>query len=132
MANTVDVEVCESVTKTYTFEVIETFGTRYTGDMSWIAYWFYTQYDSLTDGVHITVHGDWHQTYPNPYHLSVKITTPSGAYTPMLHISQDEYGYGYMQDLYQGQGISKRKQSKRKQSKRKQSKRKQSKRKINT
>ena len=71
----------------------------YEGDTNWIAVWFYSQYEPFQDNVIFHIRGDFHTTYPNPPHLSVKIEYPNGITSSQLHVSVNEYGKGYLQNL---------------------------------
>ena len=90
---------CYAVTKNYDIKITKFKGSIYGGDTEWIAEWFYTQYQPFADNVIFHIRGDFHVTYPNPPHLSVKIEYPDGALSEWLHISVDEYGKGYIQDM---------------------------------
>ena len=87
------------ITKNYDVKITPFKGTKYGGDINWIAEWFYTMYDNLADNVIFHIRGDFHITYPNPPHLSVKIEYPNGYQTNILHLSRDQYGKGFLQEL---------------------------------
>ena len=90
---------CYAITKNYDVKITKFKGSIYEGDIEWIAEWFYTQYQPFSDNVIFHIRGDFHVTYPNPPHLSVKIEYPDGTLSEWLHLSIDEYGKGYIQDM---------------------------------
>ena len=90
---------CYAVTKNYDIKITKFKGSTYEGDSEWIAEWFYTQYQPFSDNIIFHIRGDFHVTYPNPPHLSVKIEYPDGTISEWLHLSIDEYGKGYIQDM---------------------------------
>ena len=102
--NSIIVPLCMNVEKKYNIIKTKFKNSIYNGDTNWIAYWFYTQYDPNADNITIKINGDFHQTYPNPQHLSIEIINPgndlSNKYkTPLMHISKDDNNYGYVQEL---------------------------------
>jgi hypothetical protein len=94
---------CFYVPKNYDVELIDLNGT-YQHNTQWIADWYYTQYepDHNVDNVKFHIKGDFHSTFPNPPHLTIKISKPDGSSSEWLHISRDKNG-GYLQQLYGGQ-----------------------------
>ena len=90
---------CYMVTKNYDVKITKFKGSIYEGDTEWIPEWFYSHYDPYADNVIFHIRGDFHVTYPNPPHLSIKVEYPDGSITEWLHISVDEYGKGYIQNL---------------------------------
>lgn len=112
----IEVPQCYMITKNYDINITKFKGTIYEGDTNWIAEWFYTQYEPFADNVLFHIRGDFHETYPNPPHLSIKIEYDNKMETPWLHLSMDEYGKGYIQNLAiagkKRQSIKKHKQHK--------------------
>ena len=90
---------CYMISKNYDIKITKFKGSIYEGDTEWIAEWFYTQYQPFADNITFHIRGDFHVTYPNPPHLSVKIEYPDGTISEWLHLSIDEYGKGYIQDM---------------------------------
>ena len=88
------------IIKTYSVNRKRTFNSVYKGPVEWIAHLFYTTIDCNTDNVIITIYGDFHQTWPNPFHLRITFTY-NGITSPNYHISTDEQGYGYIQPISQ-------------------------------
>ena len=95
----INIPQCYLVTKNYDVKITKFKGTIYSNDTEWIAEWFYTQYQPYTDNVTFHIRGDFHTTYPNPPHLSVEIEYPDKTLSGWLHLSMDEYGKGYVQNL---------------------------------
>ena len=99
----------------------------YNGDVEWVANWFYNNIEIHTDNILIEITGDFHQTFPNPPHLSIRFNY-NKSWTPMYHISVDPNGFIYAQVLNsdlpytkgngKGKSKSKRKSKKRKSKKR--------------
>ena len=87
------------VLKTYDVKITPFRGASYTEDTTWIAYWYYTQYDQNADNVTFEIRGNFHQTYPNPPHLSIRVISPDGKITPWLHLSINQAGLPYLQPL---------------------------------
>lgn len=73
-------------------------GTKYTGPTEGLAQWYYINVDPNADNITINIYGDFHQTYPNPMHLSVEYES-SGSTSPKYHMSIDQYGNFYDQQL---------------------------------
>ena len=113
---TINIPQCYFITKNYDVKITKFKGTEYKGNTEWIAEWYYTQYQPFADNVIFHIRGDFHETYPNPPHLSVKIEYPDGSVTGWLHLSIDEYSNGYLQNLpiagQKRRSIKKRKQHK--------------------
>lgn len=95
----IEVPQCYMVTKNYDVKISKYKGTIYQGDTYWIAEWFYTQYQPHANNVIFHIRGDFHTTYPNPPHLSIKIEYPNANESSWLHVSLDHYGKGYLQNL---------------------------------
>lgn len=95
----ITISQCYAVSKNYDVKIAKFKGSIYEGDTEWIPEWFYTHYQPFADNVIFHIRGDFHVTYPNPPHLSVKIEYPDGTLSEWLHLSIDEYGKGYIQDL---------------------------------
>lgn len=72
----------------------------YQDDPTWIARWFFNNY--LYDNVTFEIRGNMHNTFPNPEHLSVRVIYENGYISEWLHLSKDENGDGYMQQLAMG------------------------------
>jgi hypothetical protein len=114
--------------KHYTVNRVMFRGGRYTHDASGLAWWYYNA-NPYSDNITIHIHGDVHQTYPNPEHITVEFED-NGVMSEKHHMSIDPgNGLFYSQPIV---GRIKKKQSKKKQSKKKQSKKKQSKKKQST
>ena len=89
--------ICQYVTKYYRVQREKRYGSIYSGDVEWIAYWFYSEYDQLANNITITIYGGEHQTYPNPPHLTLQVKYPGGYETSRIHLSRDENEIAYMQ-----------------------------------
>ena len=110
----------QSVTKPYTMEKVQlSVQTQkeiqsYDGDtnsVQGIAYWFYTNHYQLNpENLQISIQGGWHQTYPNPPHISVQFNYQSekegvkllmnpNFNSNIFHFSRDPYGNWYPQGL---------------------------------
>ena len=89
----------------------------YKENVDWLAHWFYTNMDAYTDNILIEITGDFHQTFPNPPHLSVRFKS-NGYWSPMYHMSVDQNGFIYAQALpsinQSKKGKSKKSKSKKK------------------
>ena len=107
----ITVPLCMNIEKTYNINIIKYKNTEYKDNTDWIPYWFYTSYDPEIDNVTFEIRGDFHETYPNPAHLSVRIIYPDKSDTGWLHISKDDLGYGYIQNMGMGNKKTKRRKS---------------------
>ena len=90
----------------------------YNGDVEWVANWFYNNIEIHTDNILIEITGDFHQTFPNPPHLSIRFNY-NKSWTPMYHISVDPNGFIYAQVLNSDFPYSKDKAKAKSKSKRK-------------
>jgi hypothetical protein len=99
--------------KSYTIKKIPHNGSVYNGDVSGIVAWYYTNINNVADFVTLNVYGTLHQTYPNPGHLSVEISTPEGQNTGRLHFSLGQQGW-YQQPLAFGKKRKRTRKQKRK------------------
>ena len=95
----IPIMIPSSVDKTYTVQRISVKNSSYLGDISGIAFWFYSQNTHL-DNINIIIYGDMHTTYPNPPHLTVEINYP-GFTSGKLHMSLDASGNWYRQPRQQ-------------------------------
>ena len=84
--------------KKYTVERIPFRNTMYEGNTEWLAQWFYNNMDIHVDNILIEIKGDFHQTFPNPPHLSVRFKY-NDLWTAVYHISVDPNGFIYAQPL---------------------------------
>jgi len=91
-------------------------GTKYTGPTEGLAQWYYINVDPNADNITINIYGGFHETFPNPMHLSVEYES-SGSTSPKYHMSVDQYGNLYAQRAA-GAEKRKRKKPKRKRKKR--------------
>ena len=98
------------VERKYIVNRLEKFGKIYNDTCEGLAQWYYANINQNADNLIINVHGDFHQTYPNPYHLTVEYEN-EGESTGKLHMSIDHNGYFYKQHI---RGASKKKKSKKK------------------
>ena len=115
------VNVYVPVTKDYKVNRLTIRNVKYTGDCSGLAYWYYTN-NPNSNNIIIHIHGGFHQTYPNPEHITVEYED-NGMKTMKYHMSIGLDGFFYHQAL----GGVKKKKSKKKKSKKKSSKKKSSK-----
>ena len=93
----------------------------YKENADWLAHWFFTNIDMYADNILIEITGGFHQTFPNPPHLSVRFKS-NGNWSSMYHMSVDQNGFIYAQALpmvYNKKGRSKKGRSKKSKSKRK-------------
>ena len=95
----INVPQCYVVTKNYDIKITKYKGTEYKGETQWIAEWYYTVYEPFMDNVIFHIRGDFHETYPNPPHLSIKIEYPDNTLSNWLHLSIDKDGKGYIQNF---------------------------------
>ena len=98
--------------KTYRVQRHKFRGKLYEGNCDGLAQWYYTHVNPTTDNLHIHVFGDVHQTFPNPYHLSVEYEEETGAKTERYHMSSDGYGNFYKQALSSRANLKKTKRRK--------------------
>jgi len=112
--------------KTFTVNRINVRNEKYMGninDCSLLALWYYNNKNIYSKNLIINIHGDYHETFPNPPHLTVEFLDDKNT-TGKLHMSWNGENF-YQQILY---GF-KKKHSKKKHSKKKHSKKKHSKKK---
>tara|TARA_Y100000389_G_C17466198_1_gene525810 strand:+ start:2394 stop:2774 length:381 start_codon:yes stop_codon:yes gene_type:complete len=95
----IPIMIPSSVDKTYTVQRRSAKNSSYSGDITGIALWFYSQNVDV-DNINIIIDGDFHSTYPNPPHLTVEINY-DGLTTGKLHMSLNENGYWYPQPIQQ-------------------------------
>mgnify|MGYP000038065521 CR=1 FL=1 len=107
---TISIPVIQNVNKTYTVEKKKVNNNIYPGDISGIAFWFYSN-NIEADNINIIIYGNFHSTFPNPPHLSVEITY-GGYNTGKLHMSVDANGYWFAQPMSGGEKKLKAKKSK--------------------
>jgi len=90
----------------------------YTDNVDWLANWFYNNINPYADNILIETIGEFHQTFPNPPHLSVKFKSDN-LWSQVYHMSVDQNGFIYSQNLasHQPQGKSKKGKGKSKKSK---------------
>ena len=96
------VNVLQNIKKTYNINriTIKQYNSKYVGDTLWIAHWFYTQIDPYADNVTFEILGGFHQTYPQPEHLSIRVLYPDGQITPIMHVEYNkDTGHGSLQVL---------------------------------
>ena len=101
--------------KTFKINRIKVRGKTYMGDMndcSLLASWYYENINIYAKDLIINIYGDYHQTGPNPYHLSVEFVNGKDN-TGRLHISWDGYKF-YQQILPSGRKKKKSKTKKKK------------------
>jgi hypothetical protein len=126
------ISIQTTIKKNYNIKItpVKQYNSTYSGPVEWIPYWFYTQYDTESDNVTFEILGDFHETFPNPPHLSIKAIYENGNILPIIHLSYDSYTkQGYIQPV-NAYGRKKKKLSKKKLSKKKLSKKKLSKKKL--
>lgn len=107
------INVLQNVKKNYNYNRIhlKQFNSIYKGDINWIAHWFYTQIDPYADNVTFDILGDFHATYMQPEHLSIRVIYPDGQILPNMHIQYNPItGEGELQTIGmpEGQGINKK------------------------
>lgn len=110
---TYNVNTYEPVVKKYNVKRIFYMGGKYNGDCNGLAHWYYMNMNPHTDNINIYIYGDFHQTIPNPYHLTVEYED-NGIRTDKFHMSSDGYGNFYKQELYAGKKKKKKSGSKKK------------------
>jgi len=84
--------------KKYAVKRIPFRNTLYEGNTEWLAQWFYNNMDVHADNILIEIKGDFHQTFPNPPHLSVRFKY-NDLWTAVYHMSVDQNGFIYAQPL---------------------------------
>ena len=86
-----------------------------TVNLDGIAQLFYSENPDL-DNIVVNTYGGWHQTFPNPYHLTVKIDYTDNQGNPQntdkKHYSLDMYGRWYIQHMGAGNKKKIKKKSK--------------------
>ena len=107
--------VWAAVEKTYEVNRFAFRGSKYQGDPEGLAQWFYATVDAQADNLTITIHGDFHETFPNPEHLTVEYKWDGGD-LGRLHMSVGQDGHFYDQRAA-GAGKRRRKKPKRKRNK---------------
>tara|TARA_B110000305_G_C19249729_1_gene544132 strand:+ start:84 stop:434 length:351 start_codon:yes stop_codon:yes gene_type:complete len=110
---TVDVYV--PTTKYFKVNRLTFRGSKYTGDCSSLAHWYYMNINVYCDNLIIYIHGDFHTTYPNPEHITVEFED-GGIRSQRYHMSVDANGMFYNQNLM---GAKKKKKTKKKRKKKK-------------
>ena len=103
------------VNRNYIVNRIERFGKIYNDNCEGLAQWYYANINPEALNLIINIYGDFHQTYPNPYHLTVEYEN-EGESTGKLHMSIDHNGYFYKQNI---RGSHKKKKTKKRKHKRK-------------
>ena len=106
------------VNKNYKVNRISTFGKTYNGDCEGLAQWYYANINQYSDNLIINIYGDFHQTFPNPYHLTVDYDN-DGETTGKLHMSIDHNGYFSKLNISAGKNKRKKKKGKKNKSKKK-------------
>lgn len=106
------------VYKRYTVKRITFKNSVYEGETEWLAQWFYNNMDNYSDNILIEIKGDFHQTFPNRPHLSVRFKS-NDLWTGVYHMSVDQNGFVYAQPL---NVVKKGKMKKKKKSKKKKGK----------
>ena len=103
------------VEKKYSVQRNKFHSKKYEGDCDGLAQWYYTNMNPNTDNIKIYIFGDLHQTFPNPYHLSVEYEEENGIKTERYHMSSDGYGNFYKQEIMRaGKKKTKRRKKKKK------------------
>ena len=103
------------VVKEYNINRLPFRGTKYMGDCSGLAIWYYLNIDVNSTDLVIHITGNFHRTYPNDPHLTVEYES-GGNKTSKYHMSARPDGFFYRQDMPMGQKKP-RKSSKKKQKK---------------
>lgn len=85
--------------KTYRVHRHKFRGRLYEGNCDGLAQWYYTYANPNTDNLTVHIFGDIHQTFPNPFHLSVEYEEENGTKTNRYHMSSDGYGNFYKQNF---------------------------------
>jgi len=98
------------VERKYIVNKIEKFGGIYNDNCEGLAHWYYANINQNASNLIINIHGNWHQTYPNPYHLTVEYDN-EGESTGKLHMSIDHNGYFHKQNI---RGASKKRKPRKK------------------
>lgn len=101
-----------NIVRHYTIVLTRFKNAIYQDDPTWIAEWFFNNY--IADNVTFEIRGNEHRTFPNPPHLSVKITFEDETSSGWLHLSQDENGVIYVQPLGEGKKFRKNRTGKKK------------------
>ena len=109
------VNVYVPTTKYFKVNRINFRGSKYTGDCSGLAYWYYMNINIYCNDLIIYIHGDFHTTYPNPQHITVEFEG-GGIRSQKYHMSVDANGMFYAQNLM---GAKKKKKKKTKNKKKK-------------
>ena len=92
------VNVYVPTTKYFKVNRINFRGSKYTGDCSGLAYWYYMNINVHCNDLIIYIHGDFHTTYPNPEHITVEFEE-GGVRSQRYHMSLDINGMLQAQNL---------------------------------
>uniref|UniRef100_A0A6C0C6N2 Uncharacterized protein n=1 Tax=viral metagenome TaxID=1070528 RepID=A0A6C0C6N2_9ZZZZ len=94
----------------------------YTGDdVDRLALWYYLNINPDAENLIIFIHGDWHQTYPQPFHITVEYDN-DGQRSRRYHMIKYPDGNFHPQDQPPGLGQKKNKYKKSKKLKKKKNK----------
>jgi hypothetical protein len=104
------VNVYVPTTKYFKVNRIKFRGSKYTGDCSGLAYWYYMNVNVHCNDLIIHIQGDFHPTFPNPQHITVEFED-GGIRSHKYHMSLDINGMFYAQSLM---GAKKKKKKKKK------------------
>ena len=115
------VNVYVPTTKHFKVNRINFRGSKYTGDCSGLAFWYYMNINVHCNDLIIYIYGDFHTTIPNPEHITVEFES-GGFRTHKYHMSLDINGMFYAQNLMGAknkEGVKKKKKKKTKKKKKK-------------
>jgi hypothetical protein len=105
--------------KTFRVRRVELHNQRYTGgDVDRLALWYYMNINPDADNLIIFIHGNWHQTYPQPFHITVEYDN-NGQRSRRYHMIKYPDGNFHPQNLPPGLGQKKNKSKKSKKLKKK-------------
>ena len=89
--------------KTFRVRRVVVQNQRYTGrDVDRLALWYYLNVNPNADNLIIFIHGNWHQTYPQPLHITVEYDN-NGQRSRRYHMVKYPDGNFYPQTLPLGQ-----------------------------
>ena len=109
------IDIYVPTTKYFKVNRINFRGSKYTGDCSSLAHWYYMNINVYCNDLIIYIHGGLHTTYPNPEHITVEFED-GGLRSQRYHMSVDANGVFYNQNLM---GAKKKKKTKKKRKKKK-------------
>jgi len=92
------VTIMAPTVRTYKANRIVVQDERYTGPIDNLAIWYYMNINADAQNLIIFIHGNWHQTIPNPPHITVEYDN-NGVRSQKFHMSVYPNGHFFQQLL---------------------------------